>query len=107
MVELDPGLQPRRLADLPPRFEYAFQTRVVTGDVLRMPYGAGERLMVQILGGDVEGPRLRGRILPGGVEWPTYRPDGVGMVDARYTFQSHDGVYINIRNRGFRAPRPT
>ena len=59
MVDLDPSLQPRRLAQMPPRFEYVFQTRVVTGEVLRMAYGAGERLMVQISGGDIDGPRLR------------------------------------------------
>ncbi len=106
MVELDPSVQPKYLDALPPRFEYAFQTRVVTGDVLRMQYGAGERLMVQVLGGDIDGPRLKGRILPGGVEWPTYRPDGVGMVDARYTFQSHDGIYLNIRNVGYRRAPP-
>ena len=106
MVDLDPSVQPKYLHELPPRFEYAFQTRVVTGDVLRMRYGAGERLMVQVLGGDIDGPRLKGTILPGGVEWPTYRPDGVGMVDARYTFQSHDGVYLNIRNVGYRRAPP-
>lgn len=103
MTELSPDLQPIKLQHMLPRFEYAFQTRVVTGSVLRLGgYGAGERLMVEVAGGDIEGPRLKGRILPGGVEWPTYRPDGVGMVDARYTFQSHDGVYINIRNVGYR-----
>ena len=106
MIDLDPSIQPKTLPDMLPQFEYAFQTRVVTGDVLRMPYGAGERLMVQITGGDIDGPRLKGRILTGGVEWPTYRPDGVGMVDARYTFQSHDGVYINIHNRGYRRAPP-
>jgi hypothetical protein len=106
MLDLDPNLQPKRLQQMLPRFEYVFQTRVVTGEVLRMPYGAGERLMVQISGGDIDGPRLRGTILPGGIEWPTYRPDGVGMVDACYTFRSHDGVHINIRNRGYRRAAP-
>jgi hypothetical protein len=106
MVDLSPDLKSRRLPDLTPQFEYCFETRVVTGDVLRMQYGAGERLMVQIAGGDISGPKLRGIIIPGGVEWPTYRPDGVGMVDARYTFKSHDGVYINIRNVGYRRASP-
>jgi hypothetical protein len=106
MVELDPALQPKRLADMPPQLEYVFTTRVVTSDVLSMDFGGINRLMVQVAGGDIDGPRLKGRILPGGVEWPTYRPDGVGMVDARYTFQSDDGVYINIRNFGYRRASP-
>src|ERR1700683_1508400 len=106
MVDLDPSLQPRLLQQMLPRFEYVFQTRGVRGDVLHMSYGAGERLMVQICGGDIDGPRLRGTILPGGIEWPPYRPDGVGMVDACYTFRSHDNVHINIRNRGYRRAPP-
>ncbi len=38
------------------------------------PYG--ERRVVDILGGRVEGPRLQGRILPG-ADWQIVRPDGV------------------------------
>ena len=37
------------------------------------PYG--ERRVVDILGGRVEGPRLQGRILPG-ADWQIVRPDG-------------------------------
>jgi hypothetical protein len=106
MTDLSPELKSKRLPDMLPQFEYCFETRVITSDVLRMQYGAGERLMVQIAGGDISGPRLQGTILPGGIEWPTYRPDGVGMVDARYTFKSNDGVYINIRNVGYRRAAP-
>lgn len=106
MTELDPALKSRRLPDMQPQFEYAFETRVITGPVLGFEYGAGRRLMLTIEGGDISGPRLRGTILKGGVEWPTYRPDGVGMVDARYTFQSHDGVLINIHQRGYRRASP-
>ena len=106
MVDLPDSLRARRLPDMPPQFEYVFEMRVVTGYVLSMPYGGNTRLMVEVAGGDVSGPRFQGTILPGGVEWPTYRPDGVGMVDARYTFQSHDGVLVNIHQRGFRRASP-
>lgn len=104
--ELPPDLLPIKLQHMEPRFEYAFQTRVLTGYVHAMEYGAGRRLMVSCEGGDIDGPKLKGRILPGGNEWPTYRPDGVAMVDARYTFETHDGVFINIRNVGYRWGPP-
>lgn len=104
--ELPPELQPIKLQDMLPRFEYAFQTRVITGYAHSFEYGAGRRLIVSCEGGDVEGPRIRGKILPGGNEWPTYRPDGVGMIDARYSFQTDDGVFINIRNTGYRWGGP-
>lgn len=105
MTELSPDIKAKRLPEMLPRFEYAFETRVITGNIMRMPFGAGERLMVEVAGGDIDGPMLKGRILPGGVEWPTY-VDNVGIVDARYTFQSDDGVFINIRNRGYRRAEP-
>src|SRR5258708_2237650 len=43
------------------------------------PYG--ERRVVDILGGRVEGPRLQGRILPR-ADWQIVRPDGVTDLEA-------------------------
>ena len=37
------------------------------------PYG--ERRVIDILGGRIDGPRLQGRILPG-ADWQIVRPDG-------------------------------
>ena len=34
----------------------------------RTPYG--ERRVIGILGGSVRGPKLNGRIVPGGADWP-------------------------------------
>jgi hypothetical protein len=39
------------------------------------PYG--ERRIINILGGTVEGPKLKGKILPGGADWQIVRADGV------------------------------
>src|SRR5262249_34881846 len=39
------------------------------------PYG--ERRIINILGGTVEGPRLNGKVLPGGADWQVVRTDGV------------------------------
>jgi hypothetical protein len=52
----------------------------------RTPYG--ERRMVAITGGTVRGPKLSGRILPGGADWQLIRSDGVADISARYTFWS-------------------
>ncbi len=108
MVEIDPDLKPYKLDKMLPRYEYAFQTRVVTNPAMVMGSlgGTGTRMMMTVAGGDIDGPMLKGTVLPGGTEWPHIRPDGVGMVNARYTFQSWDGVYINIMNTGFRRGPP-
>ena len=49
--ELPPNLEPIKLQDMLPKFEYAFQTRVLTGYVHRIPYAGGHRLMVSCEGG--------------------------------------------------------
>lgn len=54
----------------------------------------GIRLNFYREGGEIEGPKLRGRFLPVGGDWLLIRPDGVGMVDVRGTIESEDGALI-------------
>ena len=106
-IELTLDLQPTRTSN--PDLEFVMQTRVLVNpnlSVLGSVGGMGDRKMLEILGGDFEGPKLRGKILPGGGDWPMLRPDGVGLVNARYTFETDDGVYINIINTGYRHAPP-
>ena len=63
------------------------------------PYG--ERRVVDILGGRVEGPRLNGRILPG-ADWQIVRPDGVTDLRARYAVETHSGARILVTSDGLR-----
>jgi Protein of unknown function (DUF3237) len=101
---LDPSLQPKKLRNMLPQFDYVMQTRVMTAPrmVLGDYGGTGQRLMITVTGGDFDGPNLKGRVVPGGTEWPLVRPDGIGTIDARYTFETHDRVFINVRNTGYR-----
>jgi hypothetical protein len=62
----------------------------------------GRRRVVPILGGAVEGPRLRGRVLPGGADRQFNRADGLMVLEARYEIESDDGVLISVVNRGLR-----
>ena len=62
----------------------------------------GRRRIIGISGGKVSGPRLSGRVLPGGADWQLIRPDGVTVLDARYTLETSDGALIYVRNRGYR-----
>ena len=61
----------------------------------------GHRLIVPIAGGTFEGPRLRGKVLPGGGDWLLIRPDGVGELDVRGTLQTDDGALLYITYRGY------
>ena len=68
------------------------------------PYG--ERRIINILGGSVEGPRLKGRILPGGADWQIVRADGVVDLRARYTVETESGGLILVNSEGYRHGPP-
>ena len=65
----------------------------------------GERRVINILGGTVEG-RVKGRILPGGADWQFIRGDGAAHVEARYTIQSDSGGLILVSSEGIRHGPP-
>ena len=58
------------------------------------PYG--ERRVIGILGGIVRGPKLSGRIMPGGADWQLIRSDGAADIRARYTIKTDDGALIMV-----------
>ena len=62
----------------------------------------GRRRIIGITGGKFAGPRLSGRILPGGADWQVIRGDGVAYLDARYTLETSDGALIYVNNKGYR-----
>jgi hypothetical protein len=73
-------------------------------DVGNTPHG--QRRVINIVGGAFSGPRLSGRILPGGADWQVVRSDGIVEVDARYTLETADGALIYITNWGLRHGPP-
>lgn len=84
-----------------------FQVRAELADILHLgatPYG--ERRIIHILGGSVEGPRLKGTILPGGADWQIIRPDGAADIQARYTIQSESGGLVLVSSEGLRHGPP-
>jgi hypothetical protein len=67
----------------------------------------GTRRTVPITGGDFEGPRLRGSVLPGGSgDWLLLRADGVLELDFRATLQTDDGALISMTSFGLRHGPP-
>jgi len=70
----------------------------------RMPYG--ERRLVAITGGRVTGPKLSGRILPGGADWQIIRGDGAADIQARYIIEADGGGRILVDSKGLRHGPP-
>ena len=66
----------------------------------------GTRVTVPITGGNFEGPRLRGKVRPGGGDWTLLRADGVLELDLRTTLETDDGALIHLASFGLRHGTP-
>ena len=89
------------------RTRFAFEAHVAVASPLIVGQAPlGVRRVVPITGGKVTGPLLNGRVVPGGADWQFVRSDGVLVVEAKYTLESHDGVLIMVTNRGMRHGPP-
>jgi hypothetical protein len=60
----------------------------------------GIRVIFYSTGGEITGPRLKGKLRPVGGDWMTIRRDGVGLLDVRTTFETHDGALILVTYTG-------
>ncbi|SDQ82143.1 DUF3237 domain-containing protein [Flagellimonas zhangzhouensis] len=90
-----------------PELEYVCELQVVLEPAMIVGETAlGTRRIIPIVGGTVEGPKIKGTILKGGSDWQTLRPDGVTDLEAHYQFKTDDGEIIYIKNTGVRATSP-
>ena len=64
------------------------------------PVPEGIKVNAYVTGGEVTGPKVRGKVRPVGADWFTIRRDGVGIVDVRATIETHDGALILVTYPG-------
>jgi hypothetical protein len=98
-----------RFESLPePRFELLFKMSLEVEDPVQIGQThAGNRRVIGVSGGVFEGPRLKGRVLPGGSDWILVRRDGVLIQDVKIVLQTDDGHNILMSYRGMRhGPEP-
>jgi hypothetical protein len=63
----------------------------------------GGRRYIAFEGGTFAGREgLEGRVLDGGIDWQTVRPDGVLEIDAHYTLLTDAEEAVEVRSRGIR-----
>jgi hypothetical protein len=87
-----------------PALQFAFQLDVDLGPTQELGNVDGmRRRIIPIVGGKVDGPKLRGVVMPGGADWQAVRPgDGLTRVNARYWIKADDGTVIGVENSGLR-----
>ena len=90
-------------AEAPPALEFVFAAHVPVDRPLDLgDVGRGGRRIVPITGGEFSGPRLRGKVVPGGADWQIIRSEGMAELEARYTLETDDGALIYVRNHALR-----
>src|SRR5689334_10248021 len=83
-----------------PPFKFELEHRFSFGAPLESaaevigPVPEGIRANVYCKGGDITGPKLKGRCRAVGGDWLTVRTDGVVVLDVRTTLETHDGALI-------------
>ena len=68
-----------------------------------VPVGAGpfgDRTIFEVLGGEVTGERINGKMGTGGADWILVGPDGCGRLDVRLTIHTDDGAAIYVQYFG-------
>lgn len=99
--------EPPRAVPVTPTLQLLYSSRIDIAAPLELGRAPlGQRRVINITGGSFSGPRLAGRVLPGGADWQVVRSDRIVEVDARYTLETDDGALIYIRNWGLRHGPP-
>ena len=60
----------------------------------------GTRRIREVLGGEVTGERIHGRVGTGGADWVLVGPDGWGRLDVRLTIHTDDDAHIYVQYFG-------
>ena len=90
-----------------PALRFAFAIKAKVAPIKDLGQTArGHRRIIDIVGGDVHGPRRDGEILPGGADGQIVRSDGTIEVVARYTIRSSAGALVYVQNEGLRVASP-
>lgn len=67
---------------------------------------AGFHQAVPIGEGYMEGPRIRGAVIPGSADWQIIQDDGVAMLDVTGALVTDDGVTMRVSSKGMRHGPP-
>lgn len=73
--------------------------------MLRPPLAVGDgpfgnRVFFDVISGEVEGPRIRGKFIGAGGDWLLVGSDGFGRLDVRAQIETEDGAVIYIQYFG-------
>ena len=87
--------------ELQTRYVFTITARIAevtsAGDI-----GTGVRRIIPIIGGEVKGERINGKVLPFGADFQIIRPSELIELEAKYAFETDDGAVVYVENKGIR-----
>ncbi|PDT69338.1 DUF3237 domain-containing protein [Bradyrhizobium sp. C9] len=87
--------------ELQTRYVFTITARIAevtsAGDI-----GTGVRRIIPIIGGEVRGETVNGKVLPFGADFQIIRPSELIELEAKYAFETDDGAVIYVENKGIR-----
>ncbi|WP_375786615.1 DUF3237 domain-containing protein [Bradyrhizobium sp. Pha-3] len=87
--------------ELQTRYVFTITARIAevtsAGDI-----GTGVRRIIPIIGGEVKGEGINGKVLPFGADFQIIRPSELIELEAKYAFETDDGAVVYVENKGIR-----
>src|SRR6201990_3098792 len=85
------------------RTQYVFTITAEIAEVTTAgDLGHGVRRIIPIVGGEVSGEKVNGKVLPFGADFQVIRPNELIDLEARYAFETDDGAVVYVENKGIR-----
>jgi uncharacterized protein DUF3237 len=83
------------------RYAFTITARIAevtsAGDI-----GSGVRRIIPIVGGEVRGEKVNGKVLGFGADFQIIRPNELIELEAKYAFETDDGAVVYVENKGIR-----
>lgn len=92
------------MSPVAPALTYLATVSVLVGEPIEVGRtSAGIRRIIPILGGRVDGPELRGSVLPAGADFQLIRTSTLTELEAKYAIETDDGERLYVNNFGLRS----
>ncbi|WP_213741379.1 DUF3237 domain-containing protein [Bradyrhizobium sp. dw_411] len=83
--------------------KYVFTITAYIGGVTSAgEIGHGVRRIIPVIGGEVRGPGINGKVSAFGADFQIIRPNELIELEAKYAFETDDGAVVYVENRGIR-----
>ncbi|MGY4475848.1 DUF3237 domain-containing protein [Bradyrhizobium sp. USDA 3364] len=85
------------------RTKYVFTITARIAEVMSAgDIGTGVRRIIPIIGGEVKGETVNGKVLAFGADFQIIRPNELIELEAKYAFETDDGAVVYVENKGIR-----